>query len=128
MMTERTVPLWDIAMPIFVADIVPRQGSPVYRHPTGTGFVLAPGVLVTCWHCVPPINEGRYVAVGFHEGAISHYLLSKIAQDPSGADLATASLDCEPSLSTFRPRESASVPTCGRSGFRCPNRTCSHQA
>lgn len=112
-MTDKSVPLWDIAMPIFVADVVPITGGPtgraVYRYPTGTGFVVAPGVLVTCWHCVRPTGEGEHVAVGFHGGEISHYLLSKIAQDPCGADLATAALDCEPWVPVYVSPEGGTV-------------------
>lgn len=95
------VGLWDLALPIYCIDVTPIDGGPrgtaSYVAPTGTGFCVAPGVLVTCWHCVKPRSDGRrYAAVSWNGAELGHHLLNRISQDPTGLDLATAQIDYEP--------------------------------
>ncbi|HMF55558.1 MAG TPA: serine protease [Pyrinomonadaceae bacterium] len=67
----------------------------------GTGFLIAPRILVTCWHCVKNmLPEGcRYAAVRSN-GAGGHQALhlAHIEQDKQGSDLATAHIEASPTL------------------------------
>jgi hypothetical protein len=93
------IPLWEIALPVFHAEIHPTgngKGEMRLAEPAGTGFVVAPGVFVTCWHCVRPRTDGRqYIAVSLRDGATGFNLLTNITPDPGGMDLATASINYE---------------------------------
>jgi len=74
-------------LPIFVVS----AGNPVDTLSfEGTGFLVAPAVLVTCWHCVRRKlqNGERYAVVIEREQNV--YPLESVEQDPSGLDLATA--------------------------------------
>jgi hypothetical protein len=67
----------------------------------GTGFVIAPRLLVTCWHCVSNrLPEGcRYAAV--RASGTSGYQalhLAKVEQDELGNDIATAMIEASPTL------------------------------
>ena len=64
----------------------------------GTGFLVAPGLLVTCWHCVPPMAGFDYAAVLFTGERPLPYVLRDIEQARDGTDLATARLDYAPPL------------------------------
>jgi hypothetical protein len=81
---------WDLALPIYCAEVRPIDEGPLgeasYREPTGTGFVVAPGILVTCWHCVRIRTDGlMYAPVSLsRDGVLGHHLLTKIAPDPNG--------------------------------------------
>jgi hypothetical protein len=101
-MCATQVGLWDLALPIYCAEVTPIRGGPTgeatYKYPSGTGFVIAPGVLATCWHCVRPRTDGLvYIAISNRgDGVLGHHLMKQIGQDPSGLDLATAAIDYEP--------------------------------
>lgn len=58
----------------------------------GTGFLLSPGLFVTCAHCVPALPDGEVYGAGVPDadGGRTAYYLADIQADPSGADLATA--------------------------------------
>jgi hypothetical protein len=66
----------------------------------GTGFVIAPGLLVTCWHCVrtpPPANHLYAVIVERDDGmGYRGVFLTHISQHPAGLDLAIARIDHRP--------------------------------
>jgi V8-like Glu-specific endopeptidase len=61
----------------------------------GTGFLIAPTVLLTCWHCVPEgLTSGQYVAAVATLGSgASVYRLEDLSQDENGTDLAIARID-----------------------------------
>lgn len=63
----------------------------------GTGFLIAAGVLVTCWHCGRDALTDGYEVVAATKGASpGNYLVSPVRdfeQDPTGADLATGRID-----------------------------------
>lgn len=64
----------------------------------GTGFLIADGLLVTCWHCVSePIEEGEMLVAAreINGGSFEPGELSDVSQDASGADLATAKVPFE---------------------------------
>ncbi|MGB7293641.1 MAG: trypsin-like peptidase domain-containing protein [Thermodesulfobacteriota bacterium] len=67
----------------------------------GTGFIIAPKILVTCWHCIEePLQENeQYSAIVVKEDGTDHKLITlyNIDKDSNGNDLATASHDYEPS-------------------------------
>ena len=58
---------------------------------TGTAFVVAPGLVVTCWHCVRDVERGFTYSLatapptGSHEWSdITDLPLSNIEQHPAG--------------------------------------------
>ena len=67
----------------------------------GMGFVIAPNVLITCWHCVdePLKHDEQYSAVIVKEDGSDHTLveLINIEKDANGNDLATANHAYTPS-------------------------------
>lgn len=76
-------------MPIWVF-----RGSQPMRF-VGTGFMIAPYLFVTCWHCVrAPLEEGEYYGVSreMAEGYLLALKLRDLSQDGNGSDLATANL------------------------------------
>lgn len=76
-------------LPIFVLAVSGSAQEAVSFE--GTGFLVAPQVLVTCWHCVKaelPPGQLYVVPVG-----PTLYELSRIEPDPSGLDLATATVE-----------------------------------
>jgi hypothetical protein len=90
-------PFADI-LPIFLAS---TRGEVRLDNFQGTGFLIAPKTLVTCWHCVRgPLAPGQvfFVAVKDKQGRYNPQLLTNVEQDPTGADLATATVDLEPKL------------------------------
>jgi hypothetical protein len=85
-------------LPIIIGKDSPDGFLPVSFE--GTGFVVAPGLLVTCWHCVktPPIAGHKYAVVVEQENG-QGYLgvpLSQISQHPAGIDLAISRIDHRP--------------------------------
>ena len=64
----------------------------------GTSFVAAPGILVTCWHCVESaVKAGSRICVmSVARTEPAFVVLRDIAQDANGADLATASVNVIP--------------------------------
>lgn len=103
--------------------IIGRDGSDGFRPVSfeGTGFVVAPGVLVTCWHCVSavPPPEERYAAVLPRPGESGYKaaFIGNVSQHPSGIDLALASIDHRPttllSISAMAMRMGADVTSFG---------------
>ncbi len=62
----------------------------------GTGFLIAPNLLVTCWHCVrKPLEENQTYAVNREQKA-ELFPLFNIQQDSNNTDLATANLAMMP--------------------------------
>lgn len=67
----------------------------------GTGFLIAPHVLVTCWHCVSrPLAPGQafMAAVRDEQGRYVPVQLTNVERDPAGSDLATATVNLLPQL------------------------------
>jgi hypothetical protein len=65
----------------------------------GTGFLIAPGVLVTCAHCLPePLPSGHeFCATIQIEGEWRGYGLTSITRSPH-VDLATAKIELKPEI------------------------------
>jgi|GEM_PF-5487821 len=67
----------------------------------GMGFIIAPNVFLTCWHCVddPLRDNEQYAALVVKEDGSDHTVihLSNIEKDTNGKDLATANHDYIPS-------------------------------
>lgn len=67
----------------------------------GMGFIIAPNLFLTCWHCLddPLENNEQYAAIAVKEDGSDHTLiqLSNIERDANGLDLATANHDYTPS-------------------------------
>jgi Trypsin-like peptidase domain len=85
-------------LPIF---FVSSRGEIRIEEFLGTGFLIAPQVFVTCWHCVSrplSLGDGFYVAVKDETGRYAPSLLSNVGRDPAGSDLATANVELEPQL------------------------------
>ncbi|MGH9614284.1 MAG: S1 family peptidase, partial [Bryobacteraceae bacterium] len=66
-----------------------------------TGFCVASGLLVTCWHCVRAklrdgISYAALYAPNAERGPFVQRDLSEIAQDQNGSDLATATIQHRP--------------------------------
>lgn len=58
----------------------------------GTGFLIAPNLLITCWHCVRnPVEENQTYAVNREQKA-ELFPLFNIQQDGNNTDLATANV------------------------------------
>jgi len=86
----------DYVMPIIVV-----QQHDVVRSFEGTGVVVAPGLFLTCWHCVrnPPQDGEYYAALHMphaERGPLRILDLLNIAQDQSGADLALTNIRYKP--------------------------------
>ena len=64
----------------------------------GTGFLIAPNVLVTCWHCIcQPLEVGqRYAVLAEEGGGYATYPLLSVEQHPRGMDIAMANVDLIP--------------------------------
>jgi hypothetical protein len=81
-------------VPIYIAR---RDNPPIPIQFAGTGFLIAPRLLVTCWHCVGadlPTDQGY---VGLFEDVVRHVeWLEDISRDVNGSDLATANVRAEP--------------------------------
>jgi hypothetical protein len=80
------------------------SGEPIYF--CGTGFVIAPSILITCAHCVNadlPQDHVYGVLIQEEDRWISK-LLVNIEKDPSGCDLATANVDLAPSIPWILPQ------------------------
>ena len=88
----------EVILPIFKTKVSGAYELISYQ---GTGFIIAPKVLMTCWHCVDePLKENeQYAAIVVREDGSDHTLfpLSNIERDSNGMDLATASHEYIPS-------------------------------
>lgn len=88
------------------ADILPlvvvNGASPLEVEPVaalGTGFLIAPNLLVTCWHCVDvSLAPGHHLAAAREHppGHWKAHFLFDVARDTGGVDLATARVDLKP--------------------------------
>jgi len=87
-----------IVFPIFVAN---RRNSLELVRFTGTAFLVAPRLFVTCWHCVsePLPEEHGYLGLlqGQADKGQPDYVewLEDISQDKNGSDLATGTVRAE---------------------------------
>jgi hypothetical protein len=63
----------------------------------GTGFTFGAGVFVTCWHCVAePLADDEVFGVPIHsdkEDAVDVAILTDLARDENGSDLALAQVE-----------------------------------
>jgi hypothetical protein len=86
----------DDIVPLFVVEGQPAQPLAF----VGTGFLLKPGVLVTCWHCVrDQLSAGQnYAAIKEVDGVWKALHLVNLGQDANGSDLATAMVALRPRL------------------------------
>jgi len=66
----------------------------------GTGFLIAPELFITCWHCVssPMPKDHKYVAAIRRKGKYGIISLDNIEKDHNGSDLATAFLPLKPTI------------------------------
>ncbi len=65
----------------------------------GTGFLVAPGILMTCWHCVSGSKDRTDLGVLVPDRkrqSLQSHRLSAVSQDTAGFDLATARVDLSP--------------------------------
>lgn len=62
----------------------------------GTGFLIAPNLFITCWHCIrKPLEENQTYAVNREQKA-QLFPLFNIQQDSNNTDLATANVAMMP--------------------------------
>lgn len=76
----------------YILPIWAFRGSRPMRF-AGTGFMIAPHLFVTCWHCVnAPLEKGEYYGATreFPQGFRVALKLHDLSQDGNGTDLATA--------------------------------------
>ena len=64
----------------------------------GVGFLVGPGIFVTCWHCVKAhLSKGQtYLAVMVRGSDVLGIPISKVEQDQNGTDLAIGEVDLQP--------------------------------
>lgn len=96
-MMDRIVISRDI-LPIFIFNEKDTANPVAFQ---GSGFLVAPQLLVTCWHCVNARLESgaKYgVAIKDDAGDYRAVFLDNVEQDYNGNDLATANVDLKPSL------------------------------
>lgn len=83
--------------PIFLAAVRPEPRIVSFQ---GTGFLLGPKLLVTCWHVVDcEISESQALVIAHQRDGTNAYRLEPlldIAQDMNGRDLAIARVMLEP--------------------------------
>lgn len=85
---------------IFVADV--SKSPPRVVSFAGTGFMVKPKLLLTCWHCVAGQlpKDQKYVAVSLTpDNKVRfdpRFCLLNIERDRNGSDLATAEVDIVP--------------------------------
>jgi hypothetical protein len=79
---------------VFALFAVEPDGSSI-RDFLGTGFLLAGGIVVTCWHCVrDAVAAGLAIAaVQTGEDFVPAFVLRDLAQDRNDSDIATARVD-----------------------------------
>jgi hypothetical protein len=81
-------------VPLYVAK---RSNPPIPVAFAGTAFLIAPELLITCWHCVRdhlPSDQG-YLALVMQDSWYADWL-DNISQDTNGSDLATANIRGKP--------------------------------
>lgn len=78
-------------IPIFIVKDQPELVPVAFK---GTGFLIANGLLITCWHCVagdlPPGTTYAALLRGPGSETYHHFRIERIERDHNGADLATA--------------------------------------
>jgi len=106
-MPSSTVFLGHLVLPLFAL-----RGGEVVAF-LGTSFVAAPGVLVTCWHCVEgAVQAGlKICVVAVQSPGLPLVAVRDVAQDASGADLATARVAVTPAGPLPRLGDPISTPT-----------------
>ncbi|MGA2770844.1 MAG: serine protease [Bryobacteraceae bacterium] len=85
----------------YVLPIIVVHQDDVARSFEGTGVVVAPGLFITCWHCVRnPLQSGEYYAAlhmpEAERGPFRILDLLNISQDEGGTDLALANIRYKP--------------------------------
>ncbi|MGB9457294.1 MAG: serine protease [Bryobacteraceae bacterium] len=96
MMPTVEFPQLEYVMPILVV-----HQEDVAKSFEGTGVVVAPGLFLTCWHCVrTPLSDGEYYAAvhmpNAERGPLRILDLLNITQDESGLDVALANIRHSP--------------------------------
>ena len=90
--------LQEVIVPIFIAT---KGDDPDLIEYLGTGFILAPKLIVTCWHVVNVniTSDQQIVAIVVKEDGSDHKLipLVNLERDGNNLDLATANHLYEPS-------------------------------
>jgi hypothetical protein len=93
LLADGYVRLWGVALPVALGQFGPDGFT--LTAMTGTGFVAAPGVFVSCAHCLPNDRGDLAAAVSDAEGVINLVPLTSITHDPL-LDLATARIEYDP--------------------------------
>ncbi len=94
-----------------LVEVVERNIVPIFAiektHPgklisfQGTGFILAPNLLITCWHCVSSLladNQQYAAIIPTKPEGYSALHLNELEQGFNGIDVAVASIATEPTL------------------------------
>ena len=98
MVVQNTSDAYHDVFPIFVA----RRDTGELLSFEGTGFILSPGIFVTCGHCVgKKLERDLAYGVGLKQsnGGYNVVFPKDLERDGRGADLALGSLQVEPSIS-----------------------------
>jgi len=93
-----SVELHPFILPIFIVKenkSMPNAAPFTLEEFCGTGFIMAPKLLITCWHCLKNVLPSDYhygVGMKKPDGKYGLILLENIEQDRNGTDLATSNL------------------------------------
>ena len=93
-----SVELHSFILPIFIVKenkSMPNAAPFTLEEFCGTGFIMAPKLLITCWYCLKNVLPSDYhygVGVKKPDGKYGLILLENIEQDRNGTDLATSNL------------------------------------
>jgi hypothetical protein len=86
-------------LPIFIVQPGPPEKLLDF---CGTGFLIADGVLITCWHVLKAeLPDGHHYGVALKDGTETKsevFYLANIQQDLNGSDLATANVNLNASI------------------------------
>ncbi|MEA3254109.1 MAG: serine protease, partial [Chloroflexota bacterium] len=84
-------------LPIFITTKPDTVDPARFR---GMGFLIAPNILITCWHCIcDPLEKGQQYAAVVKEGeSYTTHILLNAEQHPLGLDIALAQVDLAPEL------------------------------
>lgn len=82
--------------PLFIVEVNESTREFKALDACGTGFLIAPELLVTCWHCVRAELDARRhyaITVRVTQDEWTARLLTNVSQDVAGRDLATARVE-----------------------------------